>query len=168
MKLSPVKLILAAILVVTGGCLNPFAPRLETSLAGESTDVRQTEGVFQRFQRSYSIRDTTLYADLLDASFSFVFRDYEQGIDITWGRDEELRTTYGLFVTAQRLDLIWNNEISHTETDTSANIVRGFNLTITFNPSDIERVDGYANLTFQRTRSGDPWKIVTWRDESNF
>jgi hypothetical protein len=154
--------------LVIGGCLNPFAPRLDTSPTGPSLDQTTIDGVFQKFQKSYSIRDTTLYGDLLDVSFSFVFRDYEQGIDITWGRDEELRTTYGLFQTAQRLDLIWNNEASHTETDTSANIVRGFNLTITFNPSDIERVDGYANLTFQRPRIGDRWKIVRWRDESNF
>jgi hypothetical protein len=37
-----------------------------------------------------------------------------------------------------------------------------------FNPSNIERVDGYANLTFERSRISDPWKIVRWRDESNY
>jgi hypothetical protein len=159
---------LVVTVLFSSGCLNPFAPRLDTSLADKSTDLRKTEGVFQQFQKSYSIRDTTLYGELLDASFTFVYRDYEQGIDVSWGRDEELRTTYGLFMTAQRLDLIWNSEISHTETDTSANIVRGFNLTVTFNPNDIERVDGYANLTLDRARSTDPWRIIRWRDESNF
>lgn len=168
MKPSQPLLIVFSLVVVIGGCLNPFAPRLDTSPAGPSSDQTTTDGVFQLFQKSYSTRDTTLYGELLDVSFSFVFRDYEQGIDITWGRDDELRTTYGLFQTAQRLDLIWNNEVSHTETDTSANIVRGFNLTITFNPSDIERVDGYANLSFQRTQPGAAWMIVRWRDESNF
>jgi hypothetical protein len=109
-----------------------------------------------------------LYGDLLAGNFSFVFRDYEQGIDITWGRDEELRTTYGLFQTAQRLDLIWNNIVSTSTDSTRLNILRGFNLTVTFNPSDIERVDGYANLTLERARSTDPWMIIGWRDESNF
>ena len=33
---------------------------------------------------------------------------------------------------------------------------------------DIELVDGYANLTFERHRATDAWKIVRWRDESNF
>ncbi|HCV44122.1 MAG TPA: hypothetical protein DGH68_11610, partial [Bacteroidetes bacterium] len=143
-------------------------PRLDTSPAGPTLNQTTIDGAFQLFQKSYSTRDTTLYGALLDATFSFVFRDYEQGIDVTWGRDDELRTTYGLFQTAQRLDLIWNNEASHTETDTSANVVRGFNLTITFNPNDIDRVDGYANLTFRRPRGGDPWVIISWRDESNF
>lgn len=124
-------------------------------------------------QVAYSFRDTTVYAPLLDDSFLFVFRDYENGgIDVTWGRDTELRTTFGLFQNAQRLDLIWNN-ISSISEDTSTvtrkvNIVRGFNLTITFNPNSIERVDGYANLTFAQATANAPWKIVRWRDESNF
>jgi hypothetical protein len=47
-------------------------------------------------------------------------------------------------------------------------VVRGFTLPLVFNPSDIERIDGYANLIFERTRVSDPWRIVRWRDESNF
>jgi hypothetical protein len=49
-----------------------------------------------------------------------------------------------------------------------ATIVRGFNLTVTFNPGDIEIVDGYANLTFMRDNENNFWKLVYWRDESNF
>jgi hypothetical protein len=79
-----------------------------------------------------------------------------------------MRSTYGLFQTAQKIDLIWNNITSADSADIRVNIVRGFNLTITFNPSDIERVDGYANLTLERARITDPWTIVRWRDESNF
>jgi hypothetical protein len=97
-----------------------------------------------------------------------VYRDYDIGIDVTWGRDTEMRSTYGLFQNAQKLDLIWNNVVSSSLDSTRVNIVRGFNLTVTFNPSSIERVDGYANLTMERTRSTDPWKIIRWRDESNF
>lgn len=168
MKPASILNILPFVLLVISGCLNPFAPRLDTSVAGLSPDQTTVDGVFQLFQKSYSIRDTTLYGMLLDASFSFVFRDYEQGIDITWGRDEELRTTFGLFQTAQRLDLVWNNIISTSPDSTRLTILRGFNLTVTFNPNDIERVDGYANLTLERARNSDPWKIVSWRDESNF
>ena len=73
-----------------------------------------------------------------------------------------------LFQNAQKLDLIWNNVISTSAESTSVNVVRGFNLTLVFNPSDIERIDGLANLTFRRTRVTDPWRIVRWRDESNF
>jgi hypothetical protein len=79
-----------------------------------------------------------------------------------------MRATYGLFQNTQSLDLIWNNFVTRTETDTTATAVRSFNLTVTYNPSNIDRVDGYANLTLQRPAPGSPWTITLWRDESNF
>ena len=81
-----------------------------------------------------------------------MYRNYDLSIDVTWGRDDEMRTTFGLFQNAQKLDLIWNNIISTAAESTHVNVVRGFNLTLIFNPSDIERIDGYANLTFERER----------------
>lgn len=147
---------------------NPFAPGLDTSPAQASCDPTSVEGVFQCLQVAYTFRDTSTYAPLLDPSFVFVWRDYDNNIDVTWGRDTELRTTFGLFQNAQRLDLIWNNITSASTDSTRVTIVRGFNLTVTFNPSDIQRVDGYANLTFDRPTVTSPWKITRWRDESNF
>lgn len=150
------------------GCLNPFAPRLDNSPAEVAYDLREVDGVFRAFQIAYNTRDTTIYGQLLDAGFTFLYHDYDLDVDVTWGRDEELRTTYGLFQNAQRLDLIWNNILSTSTDSTRYNIQRGFNLTVTFNPSDIERVYGYASLTLDRQRSTDPWKIVLWHDQSNF
>jgi hypothetical protein len=86
-------------------------------------------------------------------------------VDVTWGRDEEMKVTYGLFQNTQRLDLIWNNIISMT--GDSSVIVRSFNLTITFNPTDIIYVDGRVNLELKKDDQ-DKWKIVRWTDESNF
>lgn len=86
-------------------------------------------------------------------------------MDVTWGRDEEMKVTYGLFQNTQRLDLIWNNIISMT--GDSSVIVRSFNLTITFNPTDIIYVDGRVNLELKKDGQ-DKWKIVRWTDESNF
>lgn len=150
-------------------CLNPFAPGLDTLPGQASCDPSSIEGIFQCLQVSYTFRDTSVYSPLVDQSFVFVYRDYDNGgIDVTWGRDTELRTTFGLFQNAQRLDLIWNNILSTSTDSTRVNVVRGFNLTITFNPSDITRVDGYANLTFDRPSVTSPWKIIKWRDESNF
>ncbi len=168
MKLSLAAWLAVATVIIGSSCINPFAPRLDNSPAEVACDPSAIEGVFQCFQRAYSSRDTTLYGDLLDASFSFVFRDYEKGIDVTWGRDEELQITYGLFQNTQRLDLIWNNIVSISTDSTRVNVVRGFNLTVIFNPNDIQRADGYANLILERARSTDPWKIIRWRDESNF
>lgn len=154
--------------VAVYGCVNPFAPGRDDTPAESSCDPKAIDGLFQCFQTSYTVRDTTLYGQLFDQKFVFVYRDYDIGIDVTWGRDTEMRSTYGLFQNAQKLDLIWNNVVSSSLDSTRVNIVRGFNLTVTFNPSSIERVDGYANLTMERTRSTDPWKIIRWRDESNF
>jgi hypothetical protein len=149
-------------------CMNPFAPGWDNAPAESTCNPQTVEGMFQCFQAAYTFRDTTVYGQLLDPEFVFVYRNYDLGIDVTWGRDDELRTTFGLFQNAQKLDLIWNNIITTTAESTSVNIVRGFNLTLVFNPSDIERIDGSANITFRRARINDPWKIVRWRDESNF
>lgn len=150
------------------GCFNPFSPGLDNSPAVAACDPFTVDGVFRCFQAAYTFRDTTVYGQLLDADFVFVYRDYSLGVDITWGRDDEMRSTYGLFRNAQKLDLIWNNTTSSTSDSTTVNVIRGFNLTLTFNPGDIERVDGYANITMRRMRQSDPWKIIRWRDESNF
>jgi len=155
-------------LTAAPACLNPFAPAWDVSPAESTCDPNTIEGLFQCFQAAYTFRDTIVYGQLIDPSFVFVYRNYDLGIDVTWGRDDDMRTTFGLFQNAQKLDLIWNNIISTTAESTNVNVIRGFNLTLVFNPSDIERIDGYANLTLRRVRISDPWKIVRWRDESNF
>jgi hypothetical protein len=158
--------LVAATVLFESGCLNPFAPGLDTSPAQSTCDPNSVDGIFRCFQTAYTFRDTTTYGQLLSRDFVFVYRDYDLGIDVTWGRDEEMRTTYGLFQNVQNLDLIWNNIISIAPDST--NVVRGFNLTITFNANDVIRVDGYANLTLVRGLATEPWKIARWRDESNF
>lgn len=157
-----------AAMFLLGGCLNPFAPGVDNSAAESSCEQSTIDGMFDCFQNAYTFRDTSTFGQLLAGDYIFVYRDYELGIDVTWGRDEEMRTTNGLFTSTQNLDLIWNNFVTRTEDDTSATAVRSFNLTVTYNPSSIDRVDGYANLTFRRATKDDPWKITIWRDESNF
>lgn len=102
---------------------------------------------------------------MLDRNYSFVYRDYEQGVDISWGRDEDMNATNGLFRNTQRLDLIWNNIVSIN--DDSSNIIRSFNLTITFNPTDIVFIEGRVNLDLVKA-DNDKWKILRWVDESNY
>jgi hypothetical protein len=160
--------LLILLLAIAPSCLNPFAPKLDTSPAQSSCDPKSIEGVFQCLKVAYAFKDTTVYAPLLDESFVFIYRDYELNVDVTWGRDTELRSSFNLFQNAQRLDLIWNNQIPATTDSTSVNVVRGFNLTITLNPAEIYSISGYANITMNRTSPAAPWKIVRWRDESNF
>ncbi|MCX7797374.1 MAG: hypothetical protein N2249_01980 [Melioribacter sp.] len=123
------------------------------------------EGVFKNFQYAYTFKDTLIYSQLLDKNFVFTYRDYNLGADVSWGRDEEMRVTYGLFQNTQRLDLVWNNIVSIS--GDSTHIVRSFNLTITFNPTDIVYIDGKVNLELIKD-SNKKWKIIHWIDESNY
>lgn len=157
------------VFLLLSGCDNPFAPRissLEQSGSGLFSDQKTIDGVFRNLQYAYSLRDTLYYGPLLDQEFTFTYRDYDLGFDVTWGREEDIRTTAGLFSNSERLELIWNNIITSSEDSTSALIIRGFNLTITFNPSDIVRIDGRVNLSMKKNEQG-VWKIIKWIDESN-
>ena len=151
---------------------NPFAPGLDaglttTSILGDQTTI---DGVFQNIKYAYTFRDTSIYGQLVNSDFTFIYRDYDRGVDVTWGRDEEMRTASGLFQNVERLDLVWNNiaSLSSDSSGTQASVTRNFNLTVTFNTSDIVRVDGYANFSLARPKPQSPWKILRWQDESNF
>jgi len=151
-----------------GSCTNPFAPKLDNSLGSEGSlisDLNSLEGVFQNLQYSYTFKDTTIYSGLLSKNFTFAYRDYEKEVDVAWGREDEMRITNSLFNNTERLDLVWNNIVAIT--GDSTNIVRSFNLTITFNPTDIVFVDGKVNLVLEKSEN-NKWQIVTWIDESNF
>ena len=173
MRMMNRPLIIAILVGATVAACNPFAPGLDTSdddgfaLLGDQTTI---EGVFQNIRYAYTFRDTTIYGQLLADEYTFIFRDYDRGVDVSWGRDEDMRTTYGLFQNVQRLDLVWNNIVSQSldSLNTLSSVTRNFNLTVTFNPGDIIRVDGYANLSVARSKASDPWRIIRWRDESNF
>jgi len=156
--------------LVVAGCTNPFAPALaeqapDTPILG---DQRTVEGVFQNFRYSYLFRDTLVYGKLLDRSFSFVYRNFDKGIDVTWGRDEDMLATHALFTAAQQLDLVWNDVIVADGDSLAQTISRGFNLTITFSPTYVERAQGRVNLRIERQTPSDVWKIIRWRDESNY
>ena len=153
------------------GCKNPFAPKLDLSPDNSSQalpDLTTIDGLFQNFQFAYTFRDTSIYGKLVNADFIFTYRDYDKGFDISWGRDDEMKTTNGLFTNSQRLDLIWNNIVLSNVDSANATIVRGFNLTITFNPTDVIRVDGRVNLLLKRDANTKNWLMIKWLDESSF
>lgn len=147
---------------------NPFAPALddEQTASGGLSDQRSIEGVFQNFRYAYTYKDTLIYGQLLAQDFSFVYTNQDKGTDVTWGRDEDMRSTYGLFQTAQKLDLVWNGIVTAIGDSLLTDVSRGFNLTVTFNPSDIIRVDGRVSLRLQRPTANSPWRIQRWKDDS--
>jgi len=162
-------LVFSLFLLYFGGCVNPFAPSINEDLDNEGSilsDQKSMEGVFQNFKYAYTFKDTTIYGNLLAPDFTFMYHDYDAGFDKAWGRDEEMKVTHGLFQNSERLDLIWNNIVLIS--NDSTNIIRSFNLTITFSPTDMPRVDGKVNLTLRKDAGTKRWQIVRWVDESNF
>ncbi|MBN1634057.1 MAG: hypothetical protein JW917_07830 [Ignavibacteria bacterium] len=148
-------------------CDNLFSPKLDTSTSSEIiTDQKTIDGLFQNFKYSYTFKDTSVYSALLTDDFVFTYRDYVLGYDVSWDKQTELRTTNGLFQNAQKLEVVWNNIITQFGDSVDVSLRRSFNLAITFNPSDIIRLNGFADMTFTRNTPDDKWKIRKWRDES--
>ncbi len=171
--MRPVLTSTLVVLMLGAGACNPFAPGLDDSPTGPGSllgDLTTLEGVFQNIAYAYTFRDTTIFGQALDDEFQFTYRDYDIGADITWNRDEEMRITRALFENVQQLELVWNNVLSQSIDSAAvfATVSRNFNLTVTYNPSDIERADGYVTMTMVRGSADAPWQIVRWRDESNF
>jgi|JI10StandDraft_1071094.scaffolds.fasta_scaffold846266_2 hypothetical protein len=152
------------------GCTNPFAPKLSDTLPTMTGlgDQHTEEGIFQNFRYAYQFKDTLTYGQLLAPDFTFTYRDYDKGIDNSWGRDQDMLTTAGLFQAAQRLEIVWNEVVTSIGDSVVKDISRGFNLTITFSPTDVLRLNGRVDLRLRRPSATEVWKIVRWRDESNY
>ncbi|MFA6571647.1 MAG: hypothetical protein WCT77_10480 [Bacteroidota bacterium] len=170
LKAISLALLFSLVLFLLISCDNPFAPKLasggsKNAILGDQTTI---EGVFENFRYSYIFKDTVVYGNLMSDNFTFIYRNYDKGIDESFSREEDMITTYGLFKAAQSLDLLWNEVIISVGDSLANDISRGFNLTIVFNPSDVVRIQGRVNLRLERKRPVDVWKIVRWRDESNY
>ena len=153
--------------VLFSACDNIFNPKLDnTSTGSVISDQLTIDGLYQNFRYAFTFKDTSVYSGVLTDDFVFTYRDYELGYDVSWDKPTELRTTNGLFQNSQKLEIIWNNIVLQLGDSLQMNVKRSFNLTITFNPSDIVRVNGFADMNLKRNSSTDKWRISRWRDES--
>lgn len=170
LNLIAIAVLLTILVLILDGCENPFAPRL--SKDGSNTSLLSSqetiEGVFTNFRYAYTLKDTLVYGNLLEPDFVFIFRNYEKGIDESWGREQELITTYRLFQAAQSLELVWNEIFVDVGDTLVRDVSRSFNLTIVFNPADIVRLNGIANFRLRKNQIDRKWRILSWRDESNY
>jgi hypothetical protein len=166
----PLTLSFITLLITLQGCFNPFAPGLADYDDGEEIlgDQRTVDGLFQNFRYAYMFKDTLVYGSLLADDFRFIFRDFDKGVDESWGRDEDMRTTFRLFQATQNLDLNWNDVVNSVGDTVLQDISRGFNLTVIFSPTDVITVFGRVNLRISRPNTQSIWRISQWRDESNF
>lgn len=159
------------LLVSTAGCWNPFAPGVEEGdpfedFLGDPTTI---DGFFTRFQNAYQLRDTTLYGPLIAPNFTFTYRDYDNNVDISWGRTEEMSSTYRLFINSVDIRIQWNNIISQelNADKTRGQVIRRFDLSVALEGSDLIRTDGAVNFILARPDSAEAWQLETWRDESD-
>jgi hypothetical protein len=159
-------IILIAFGVLTS-CENIFSPALDDSGSTNIISDQMTiDGVFTNFKYAYTFKDTSVYSALLTEDFLFTYRDYESGFDVSWDKSTEMRTTSRLFQNSQKTDIIWNNVTVFLGDSLNFNVKRSFNLTVTFNPSNVVRLFGFADMNFSRPDINSPWKIKKWRDES--
>ena len=149
-------------------CINPFAPSLSDADTDTLGDIKTIDGFFQSFQYAYNMKDTIIYSNLLSADFVFAYRDYDKNIDLTLTREEDMITTYRLFNTAQRVDFIWNTIIMNEGNDTERNILRSFNLTITFANDTPIYIRGNVYFVLKRENEDENWKLIYWRDDSYY
>lgn len=165
------RLVLLSALACIAGCKNPFAPAIDDRVGGPANtlgDQHTIEGFFQKFAYAYATRDSAIYGQLLGDQFTFIYRDYDNNVDQTWGRDVEMRTSEGLFQNAQNLNLTWNDVLMQSGDSLAQNITRSFNLTVTFNPQDIVYITGRADFSLERARIDSVWILTRWRDNSSF
>lgn len=151
---------------------NPFAPSLDADANGPAAlgDRRTVRGFFEYFRNAYQLRDSTLYGHLLTRDFAFTYPDFENNTLQTWTRDVDVLSTYRLFRSIRSANLQWNQYLvaDTLASDTLATVERAFNLTINQDDENIYRGVGSARLELRRRSVGEPWRMKTWFDKSDF
>jgi hypothetical protein len=160
-------------------CLNPFAPKLEESPGLEFliTDQANPEEVLQNFKLAYLFRDSVLYSDVIDSSFTFYYWDTNidaSGIQGHWGRDTDLKTTGRLFRIFDMINLNWESSV-YTDTldwnpaqePVKIEIIERFALKLGQSTEGLDYdIWGKALFTFKKNPFDNKWRISHWKDES--
>ncbi len=151
-------------------CNNPFAPKLNNnkSISFGISNQKSIDGVFKNFSYAYQFKDTLVYGKLLDDNFNFIYRDYNTGTDKTWGRQEEMYVANNMFRNIISAELIWNESAQQIGDSVLLDVSRSFSLKLEINPTDIINIYGRAFFRLRRNTPEDDWKIIIWRDESNY
>ncbi len=162
---------LCVVLITLLGC-NPFAPAYDAEGLGDRNllgDPTTVDGYFQLFKNSYELRDTTLYGRLFAQDFIFTYYDFEQGQEISWDRATEMNISFNLFRSVRLIILDWNYYIQlDTSLVSEALVIRSFNLYIEQDDELAFNGTGRARFRLKRDEPGDPWKAVSWFDDSDF
>ena len=131
LKGALVSFALLNLIVLWVTCFNPFAPKLgeiSSNLNVFLTAQQTPEEVLSNFQFAYTLKDSLVYRDVLDDDFVFVYRDLDNDVFLSWGKEEDVTATVGLFNNFTVINLVWNstNFISYSLDSTTAEISKGF------------------------------------------
>lgn len=144
------------------GC-NPFAPEhtnFEDSIVG--SDRTTIAGLMESFEFAYTFKDSFLYEELLDSSFVFKYND--NGVYVTWNRDEDITITKRMFRSLNDINLEFNSFFP--EPDSLVNditYIASFTLMIrSGNNEDI--FTGHAKYSYKREDNFSNWTIYRWED----
>lgn len=164
--------VIAGLVSAFAGC-NPFAPSLDDAVTDPNKilgDRTKVNGFFDWFRSAYQLRDSTLYGQIVAPDFTFTYFDFSNNTEVSWTRDVEMTTTYKLFRGVRSTTLQWNQYIiaDTTLSDTLAVVERAFNLTINQDDATTYQGVGSARLVLVRKKKGDPWKMRSWYDKSDF
>lgn len=159
---------IASIVIMTWiACFNPYAPKLGDISADANfflTGQETPDEVLVNFQYAYTLKDSLVYRDVLDKEFVFVYRDHDNDTFVSWGKEEDVTATVGLFNTFTVINLVWHstNFISYSLDSTSAEISKGFILTL----GPEIRITGEALFNLKRDAESGIWRITRWVDKS--
>ncbi|KAA3620182.1 MAG: hypothetical protein DWQ05_05485 [Calditrichaeota bacterium] len=169
LKITFVALLLSLSMV---GCYNPFSPALDQSEGDVPfiTEQKTPEDFFQNFRYAYTFKDSLVYSDLLDSSFTFQYFNPdigESGAFDSWRRNVELRTTGQLLRTFDTIDLTWYRIFFESEESNSEKkVYRDFRLTLI---NGDENISLYGSALFTLVKNEDQkWRIKLWVDETNY
>lgn len=164
-------LIILLIIVPIVSCFNPFAPKLQESLDLSQliTDQQTPDEVLTNFKYAYTFKDSSLYADILDSSFVFLYFDPNYGSSgrfVSWGRDIDLLTTGRLFRNFTVIDLIWHSTIYSFDEENFHEMSKSFQLSLV-NDQETINISGNAIFSFIKSDRDQKWRIIRWKDESD-
>jgi hypothetical protein len=159
------------VIILFFGCTNPFAPKLvNENLLSSSflTNQKSPQDVLTNFRYAYVFKDSLIYSELIDSSFSFISTNYSTTppIPINWGRDDDLRTTAKMFRHFRDINLTWGDTLSSKIDSIDAELKLIFTLTFD-NGSEIPTLKGISLFNFEKKKTGK-WQIVRWEDLSSF
>lgn len=125
--------------------------------------------MLQNFQFAYTFRDSLVYSELLDSSFTFLSTNFNvsPSESIVWNRDQELKTAGRMLRFFTTLDLTFNLissiVIEEDTDDEPAKIEQRLTFTLTLDGgSQIPTLIGKVVFTY--IRRGETWFISRWEE----